>query len=694
MGKRSKRAFTLVEMLVVVGIIATLMVTVIPMVSKYIKDGKNDYNEKLKSQLLLSGKDYYSNNKSSLPVKVGLTYKKGKDYDVVSLPEMQSQNYVSNDFVDAYGNSCKESFVYVRQKVNTKEYDYHACLRCTDKNGKIINYSNDLVCKGNNWGDEVGPVCSNNASYNSGVRKKNGHVFNPSSVFLRDVKDSYASSGDNKGKIVGAFVDGKVKSFQVGFPSSYSFDNIMGVNFIEKINKRYSEKDRNDEYTITLTDGVHTSGSCAKFVIDKEKPSCDFDLKQSKGNKTLTLSSKDNYSDSINISKLISLKANETSIEDKNIGKTSISKSVLGLKDSTYYGYTMDEAGNKNTCSKKVKIEMFDGEKPYCTITNDVDNKWYSSKGTYRSKTLKAECYVAGGANKAKVDLKKISLSNVVGSVSAKKTNNDNPDNKVTFDIVFTPANNKAGNTVVSLDEGFVTDDAGTTNDSVKSSNIKVDSISPSISYAPQTSKESGGWYKAPFKLKLSCSDSNSGVSSFKVNNSNFSSGSIITRSSAANPVTYGSVCVDKAGNSASGSNSYYVRVYSSNSACGVQSYKTCRNSACGCQTYKYCTNGCKVYKKCTKYSYYWGSAHKVSTAVCGTKSCTVNNTSCNSKNYGKTCCYNRTPYAYGKTCSRSSSTYNCGCKTYYYKQCGCKQYKSCTTKNCGIKSYKTCWHY
>lgn len=113
MEKRFKRAFTLVEMLVVVGIIAALLVTVIPMVSKYIKDGKNDYNEKLRSQLLLSGKDYYSNNKDKLPVKVGLKYK-SKDYDVVSLPEMQSQNYVSNDFADAYGNSCKESFVYVR----------------------------------------------------------------------------------------------------------------------------------------------------------------------------------------------------------------------------------------------------------------------------------------------------------------------------------------------------------------------------------------------------------------------------------------------------------------------------------------------------------------------------------------------------------------------------------------------------
>ena len=710
MGKRSKRAFTLVEMLVVVGIIAALMVTVIPMVSKYINDGKNDYNEKLKSQLLLSGKDYYSNNKDKLPVKVGLKYKKDKDYDVVSLPEMQSQNYVSNDFVDAYGNSCKESFVYVRQKNDAKEYNYYACLRCTDKNGKIINYSNDLVCKGNNWGDEVAPVCSNDASYNIGVRKKNDHVFNPSFVFLRDVRDSYATSGDNKGKIVGAFVEGKVKSFQVFFPSSYSFNNIMSVNFIDKINKRYSEKDRNDEYTITLTDGVHTSDSCAKFVIDKEKPSCVFDLKQSKGNKTLTLSSKDNYSDSSNISKLISLKANETSVEGKGIGVSTVSKSVLGLKDSMYYGYTMDEAGNSNTCSKKVKIKMFDGEKPYCTITNDVDNKWYSSKGTYRSKTLKAECYVAGGANKAKIDLKKIGVSNAVGSVSAKKTDNDNPDNKVTFDIVFTPANNKAGNTVVSLNEGFVTDDAGTTNDSVKSSNIKVDSISPSISYAPQTSKESGGWYKAPFKLKLSCLDSNSGVSSFKVNNSNFSSGSIITRNSAANPVTYASVCVDKAGNSVSDSNSYKVKVYSENSICGIKSYVKCRHKDCGCETAKYCTNGCKVYKKCSAYTD-WSCKKKTKTTGCvaygiGKKcpSCSPYTKTTSKRTCGK--CTNKIckkvagaivtiKYTRSYTdCTRSSYTYNCGCKTYYYKQCGCKQYVYCATKGCGIKSYKTCWHY
>lgn len=703
-----KKAFTLVEMLVVLGILAALVVTVIPMVANYLKSGKDDYNDKLKSQLLLSGKSYYSDNKDKLPVKIGLMYKNKKDYDVVSLPEMQSMNYVSKDFIDSEGNGCKESFVYVRKNNTTNEYDYHACLRCTDKSGKIINYSDDdLICHGNDWSDGVSPTCSATPIYNSNVREKNDHVFNPTSVKLKDVSDSKLSSGDGNGKIIGAFVEGVSKSFSVVFPSGYTFDKIQGVNFIDRINSMYKKvNDRNDEYNISLTDGVHTSSTCANFVIDKEKPVCDFSLIQEKDNKTLTLNSSDNYSKVNNISKVISDKSNETNIEDNGINVSSVSKNVLGTGDATYYGYTMDEAGNLNTCKKDVKIKMFDGEKPYCTITNDKDDKWYSYSGTYRSKTLKAECYVAGGSN-SKIDYSKITVSGGLGSVKTSKTNNSNSDNKVTFDIVFTPSNNKAGTSSVSIGEGFVTDKAGVSNASVKSSSIKVDSIAPSISYSVLTSKESGGWYKAPFKLKLSCSDSNSGVSSFKVNNSNFTSGNTVTRSSAGNPVSYGTSCVDKAGNSSKKSNNYYVRVNSSHSSCGVQSYKTCRNSACGCQTYKYCTNGCKTYNYHVGYRYYWkDGGYQIGTGCCIGKKLV---SSCNASTYGgykkiSAVCVDWTvrgnkkvcsKYRYGlNKCARALTTYKGSCKEYYYKKCGCKTYYSCTTKACGVKSYKTCWHY
>ncbi|MGM9878832.1 MAG: prepilin-type N-terminal cleavage/methylation domain-containing protein [Bacilli bacterium] len=88
---QNKKGFTMVEVLVVVAIIAVLATTIIPIVSNYIQKGKDDYNEKLKKQLLVSGKDYFTNNKVKLPVKTYLgTYKDGKDYSYVSLSELLS----------------------------------------------------------------------------------------------------------------------------------------------------------------------------------------------------------------------------------------------------------------------------------------------------------------------------------------------------------------------------------------------------------------------------------------------------------------------------------------------------------------------------------------------------------------------------------------------------------------------------
>ncbi len=146
---QNNRGFTLVEVLGTVVILSVLVLLVVPSVSKYIYQGKDSFNEKLKSQLLLLGKEYYSENTQKLPVKIGNVYRNGKDYSVVTLPEMQSENLVSKDFVDSEGRSCKESYVYVRHSENGKDYDYHPCLRCTGEYGEIVNYSDDdEYCKG------------------------------------------------------------------------------------------------------------------------------------------------------------------------------------------------------------------------------------------------------------------------------------------------------------------------------------------------------------------------------------------------------------------------------------------------------------------------------------------------------------------------------------------------------------------
>ncbi|MGM9878834.1 MAG: hypothetical protein ACI31R_02280 [Bacilli bacterium] len=351
---------------------------------------------------------------------------------------------------------------------------------------------------------------------------------------------------------------------------------------------------------------------------------------------------------------------------------------LIGTKDATYYGYVMDEATNLKQCSKKVTITMFEGEKPYCTITNTTDDKWYSYSGTNKSKTLKAECYVAGGTS-ATIDTSKIVASKGLGTVTVTQntTDNKNKKNKVMFNIVFKPKDGKYGTEeTITIGSGFVTDKAGTTNDSVKSSKIKVDSKKPTIKYNPLTAKENGNWYKSPFKLKMSCTDNNqSGVKTFKVNETKKSNPITITRKAAANPAKWKTSCTDNAGNTSTDEKPYKVKVYSANKACGVKQYKLCRTSACGCQTSKYCT------------SY----AYKYSHSYCSDAKRNTGNDTCKAAWLGALKC----------RCSKNSSCptsqkYLCKCWSCHSSSyvCGCKTYKSCRTKNCGIASYKSCWHF
>ena len=112
--KRNK-GITMVEILIVVAVIAVLALLVIPNISKYIGKGKEDYNANLVNQLDVSGKNYFSENKSELPKKNYLTID-NVTFKHVSLSTLQSKNYVSKDFVDSEGRDCsKESYVYVLQ---------------------------------------------------------------------------------------------------------------------------------------------------------------------------------------------------------------------------------------------------------------------------------------------------------------------------------------------------------------------------------------------------------------------------------------------------------------------------------------------------------------------------------------------------------------------------------------------------
>ena len=715
-NKTNKKGFTMVEVLIVVAIIAVLAVTIIPMISKYMQQGKDDYNQKLKNQLLVSGKEYYTNNKDKLPVKNYLgVYKDGKDYSYISLPEMQSENYISKDFVDSDGRECSKSYVYVRQNTYNNEYDWHACLKCTDKDGKDVNYSkDDAACNISNWGDTSRPTCSTNALFNTDVRIYNDKVFNPTSVKIQDIVEKYSDTNPN-GKLAYISIENATTGDRIYVKAKEDIIANENINLIDYVKNKMGNKD--GEYKVSLFDtGGNFSDICASFIIDNTIPTCVFNLYQDNITKKLTLTGKDALTKVEDLSKLIGTKRGlaKTYVEGKGVGYTEVSKNLKGTKDQKYYGYVMDEAGNMKTCSKDVKIQMFDGEKPYCTITRDNDQNYYSVEGHWKEKNLKVECYVAGGTNST-IDKTKIVASKGLGTltVTENKTGNTNQDNKVMFDVVFKPINGKYGNETVIVNPGLVKDKAGTTNDLVDSSIIKVDAVAPTITYTPLTTKESGGWYKAPFKLKMQCTDvGGSKVSKFTVtvDGKTIENPNTITRSTAANPGTWKTSCSDGAENSSSASKSYFVRVYSANKVCGVNQYKSCRTSACGVASYKSCRTsacGCETYNRgkscgCDKYK----TTTQTKTVQ---KTCTTKRPSCPSGyKYSShkvfTCRKGANLSTYTVTCKKTTKTCtqykrcaNAGCETYKScraRVCGVASYNQCRTSACGVESYKTCWHY
>ena len=67
--KQKTNGFTLVEVLVVIVILAIISMTILEGITKYMNTAKEEYNNQLKQQLLVSGKNFYSENKKRIPSK-------------------------------------------------------------------------------------------------------------------------------------------------------------------------------------------------------------------------------------------------------------------------------------------------------------------------------------------------------------------------------------------------------------------------------------------------------------------------------------------------------------------------------------------------------------------------------------------------------------------------------------------------
>ena len=82
--KQKTNGFTIIEVLIVIVIIAILSVITVAGITKYMNTSREEYNKQLKQQLLVSGKNFYSENKQRIPNKTN--YQKT---DVVTLSELQ-----------------------------------------------------------------------------------------------------------------------------------------------------------------------------------------------------------------------------------------------------------------------------------------------------------------------------------------------------------------------------------------------------------------------------------------------------------------------------------------------------------------------------------------------------------------------------------------------------------------------------
>ena len=96
---KSKKAFTLIELLAVIVILGIIATVGIFSYSKYLKNAKVRYYNGQERMLVLSARDFFTDYRSKLPKEVG-------SETSVSLEELYSKKYIS-ELKDYSGKLCE-----------------------------------------------------------------------------------------------------------------------------------------------------------------------------------------------------------------------------------------------------------------------------------------------------------------------------------------------------------------------------------------------------------------------------------------------------------------------------------------------------------------------------------------------------------------------------------------------------------
>lgn len=121
---KSRKAFTLIELLAVIVILGIIATTGIFSYSKYLKNAKLRYYNGQERMLVLSARDYFTDYLSKLPKEVG-------SETSVSLEELYFKKYISR-LKDYSGKICEnkeENKVYAYKK-SINNYQYYVNINC------------------------------------------------------------------------------------------------------------------------------------------------------------------------------------------------------------------------------------------------------------------------------------------------------------------------------------------------------------------------------------------------------------------------------------------------------------------------------------------------------------------------------------------------------------------------------------
>ena len=493
MKKIKNKGFTLTEILAVIALLSMLAVLVTVGIMKYFNSGKQEYNNKLKNQLVLASKTYFAEHKEELP-----TTANGKGYAYVTLPAMQSNNYIAKSFVDSEGRECSPSYVYVKQKAdNPNEWEYYPCLICQDKKGNKEVYSESEMekkyCDPANW------------------------------------KDGAPTDPDNPDNPTGP-------------------DNPQQPDDSSKCEY---ERDGND---VTITNATMSTGILKIYYIDGD------------GVEHLVWPPEG---------------------VDPQVTVTNVPATDVGANDKIYME---DSYENKIECNENEQPDNPDvpAGAPVCSFVN-VPTNWIKSATTFQA--------ICQGQNNKQIvlnDIEKI-VQGVKAYGTLTKSVSSTTDTKITFNLKFTPKSSTEGKTTVTVGEGTVKNKSDNKTNVDTAATIKSDTKAPTISFSASgttrkatAKKDKKKGYKNKVTVKITCNDSGSGVSVFKVK---IGSGSYTTvngttytsTKTARGTYKYTAYCKDGAGNEKTTSKSYRVLKYSANiSKCG------CAKSKCTKGYYKY----------------------------------------------------------------------------------------------------------